>query len=54
MKTLNIKREINHLGFVKSMPPIKNRAKLASGREIELKRWSPLVKSIKNIKAAKM
>jgi hypothetical protein len=35
------------------MPPIKKIAKLASGREIELKRWSPLVKSIKNIKAAK-
>jgi hypothetical protein len=38
MTTLNIKREINHLGFVKSMPPIKKIAKLASGRETEVKR----------------
>jgi hypothetical protein len=29
---LNAKREINHLGFFKSMPPIKKSAKLASGR----------------------
>jgi hypothetical protein len=36
--TLKAKREINHLGFFKSMPPIKKSAKLASGRETEVKR----------------
>jgi hypothetical protein len=36
--TLNAKREINHLDFFKSMPPIKKIAKLASGRETEVKR----------------
>jgi hypothetical protein len=30
------------------MPPIKKSAKLASGREIEVKGWLPLVKTIKN------
>jgi hypothetical protein len=30
------------------MPPIKKSAKLASGRETEVKRWLPLVKTIKN------
>jgi hypothetical protein len=35
------------------MPPIKKSAKLASGREVEVKRWLPLVNSIKNIKEAK-
>jgi hypothetical protein len=35
---LNVRREINHLGFFKSMPPIKKIAKLASGSEIELKK----------------
>jgi hypothetical protein len=35
---LNVKREINHLGFFKSKPPIKKIAKLASGRETEVKR----------------
>ena len=29
MTTLNIKREINHLGFFISMPPMKKSAKLA-------------------------
>ena len=46
--TLNAKREINHLGFFKSMPPIKKSAKLASGRETEVKRWLPLVMDITN------
>jgi hypothetical protein len=36
--TLNARREINHLGFFKSMPPIKKSAKLASGRETEVTR----------------
>jgi hypothetical protein len=36
--TLNAKREINHLGFFKSMPPIKKSAKLASGKETEVRR----------------
>jgi hypothetical protein len=44
--TLNIKRATNHLGFFKSMPPIKKSAKLASGRETEVKRWLPLVRAI--------
>ena len=46
--TLNTRREINHLGFFKSTPPIKKSAKLASGREIEVKRWLPLVMDITN------
>jgi hypothetical protein len=44
--TLNVKREKNHLDFLKSMPPIKKSAKLASGRETEVKRWLPLVRAI--------
>jgi hypothetical protein len=36
------------------MPPIKKSAKPASGRETEVKRWPPLVKSIKNIKKVKI
>jgi hypothetical protein len=36
--TLNVKRATNHLGFLKSMPPIKKSAKLASGRETEVNR----------------
>jgi hypothetical protein len=44
--TLNARREINHFGFFKSMPPIKKSAKLASGRESEVKRWLPLVSTI--------
>jgi hypothetical protein len=28
------------------MPPIKKSAKLASGRETEVKRWLPLVRAI--------
>jgi hypothetical protein len=36
--TLKVKREINHFGFFKSMPPIKKSAKLASGREMEVNR----------------
>jgi hypothetical protein len=35
---LNAKREINHLGFFKRMPPIKKSAKLASGSETEVKK----------------
>jgi hypothetical protein len=35
---LNTKKDINHLGFFKSIPPIKKRAKLASGRETEVKK----------------
>jgi hypothetical protein len=38
IKTQKIKREINHLGFFISMPPIKKSAKLASGRETGVKR----------------
>jgi hypothetical protein len=34
--TLIRTREKNHLGFFKSIPPIKKIAKLASGREIEV------------------
>jgi hypothetical protein len=30
------------------MPPIKKIAKLASGRETEVKRWPPLVMDITN------
>jgi len=45
---LNVRREINHFGFFKYMPPIKKSAKLASGREIAVKRWLPLVKAITN------
>jgi hypothetical protein len=36
--TLNVKREINPLGFFKSMPPIKKTAKLASGSAKGLKK----------------
>jgi hypothetical protein len=45
--TLNAKRQKNHLGFFKSMPPIKKSAKLASGRDKEVKRWLPLVNTIR-------
>ena len=38
IKTLNRTREKNHLGFFKSIPPIKKIAKLASGRETEVRK----------------
>jgi hypothetical protein len=33
-----VRREINRFGFFKCMPPTKKSAKLASGRETEVKR----------------
>ena len=35
------------------MPPIKKREKLASGRETEVKRWLPLVRSMNKNKKVK-
>jgi hypothetical protein len=49
-----MKREINHLGFFKSMPPIKKSAKLVSGSEKGLKKWLPLVRHIKKTNKAKV
>ena len=46
IKTLNIKREKKDLEFLKTNPPIKKRAKLASGKETEFKKWLPLVRAI--------